>query len=364
MVKEEISEPSQDQKIVQKFATVPMSSNFTSNPNVSEMREELKSEINLEDHIFVPNYGDENHEVPYKKARIKEEKALVKKIGQHKPINEEASNVINSNSKSVFNEKDISKEIKNGHCDIIDQEIDIKTENMNIVDSIYKNSLKKQETEIQELEQIGHCPKERDGPAFRCKYCWNTTIMIGRKKLKENAMTRYFCSDCQVNLCIVPCFQAYHKALEDSKFNSANQNPSNLEDTCDKNLSRKIKKCVVPYCGNKGMKGFFTFPKNAAEQELWKKSCGVSILRQSSRVCHKHFKDSCFVNTDFSNKNRKRGLKKGSKPELLLSQVLLKPKCLEVVKLENFQSDGSNDPLDICDDKLESVHEKENCAEK
>ena len=51
-------------------------------------------------------------------------KVLVKKIEQNSPINEEASDTINSNSTSVFNEKDISKEIENGHCDIIDQEID------------------------------------------------------------------------------------------------------------------------------------------------------------------------------------------------------------------------------------------------
>ena len=77
------------------------------------MREELKSEINLEDHKIVSNYSDknENHEIPYKTARIKEEKALVRRIEQNNPINEVASDAINSNSKSVFNEKD-SKEIE------------------------------------------------------------------------------------------------------------------------------------------------------------------------------------------------------------------------------------------------------------
>ena len=467
MVKEEISESSQDQKVGQKCVIDPldMISN-TSNTNVSELKEELQCENNPEDHTIFPNYSDknENHEVPYKKARINEEKVLVKKIEQNSPINEEASDTINSNSKSVFNEKDISKEIENGHCDIIDQEIDpidmisnctsntnvsemkedsqseinlgdhIIVPNESVEDENYEVPYKKarnkeekafliniekinptnqkasnatnlnsknvhyqkeeiakesenghcdiddQEKDIKTqtlnqnkiMEPIGHCPKEREGPAFRCKYCWNTTVMNGRKQMK-GMMTKYFCPDCQANLCIVPCFQAYHKALEDVKFNCANQNPSNdnknydylnLMDICNDNLFRYIKKCVVPYCGNQGMKGFFTFPKDTAEQELWKKSCGVSILRQSSRVCHKHFKDSCFLNTDSSNKNRKRGLKKGSKPELLLSQVLLRPKCLEDNKLEKFRSDGSNDPLHICDDKMESVHEKENCAEK
>ena len=102
MVKEEISEPSQDQKIVQKCVTDPMSSNFTSNPNVSEMREELKSEINIEDHIFVPNYGDENHEVPYKKARIKEGKTLVKEIEQNSTIDEEPSDHTVQNRRVIF----------------------------------------------------------------------------------------------------------------------------------------------------------------------------------------------------------------------------------------------------------------------
>merc|ERR1712051_870243 len=83
-----------------------------------------------------------------------------------------------------------------------------------------------------------------------------------------------------------------------------------------------------------------------------------TVLKKIEKNNPTNEKDSCFVNTDFSNKNRKRGLKKGSKPELLLSQILLQP------KLEKFQSDGSNDPLDICDGKLGSVHEKENCAEK
>ena len=386
MSKEEISEPSQDQKIVQTCVTDPldMISNFTSNTNFSELKEEPQSEIN---HTIVPNYSDtnENHEVPYKKARIKEEKALVIKIEQNNCINEEASDAINSNSKSVFNEKEeISKESENGHCDIADQEIDIKTENKNSVDNIYKESLKKQETEVQELEQIGHCPKERQGPSFRCKYCWNTTVMNGRKKLKGNAMTKYFCPDCQVNLCIVPCFQAYHRDLEDVKFNGAKPNPSNdnisfensrsdLEendqsDICGNYLSKNIEKCVVPYCENQGFKGFSKFPTNTAEQESWMKSCGLSFLKSSFFICHNHFKESCFVDTNDLYKNKRSGLKKRSKPELLLPQVSVQPcfqaKYLEDVKLENFRSNGSIDPLDICDDKLESVHEKENCAEK
>ena len=59
------------------------------------------------------------------------------------------------------------------------------------------------------LNEVNHCPKERDGPALRCNYCWNT-IQTYRK-------TKYYCPDCQNNLCIVPCFQAYHEALEKDK---------------------------------------------------------------------------------------------------------------------------------------------------
>ena len=63
-------------------------------------------------------------------------------------------------------------------------------------------------------EQFGHCPKERDGPALGCNYCWNTTDVNGRILRRK---TKYHCPDCQANLCIVPCFQAYHEALDKEK---------------------------------------------------------------------------------------------------------------------------------------------------
>ena len=66
-------------------------------------------------------------------------------------------------------------------------------------------------------EQFGHCPKEREGPALGCNYCWNTTDLNGRILRRK---TKYQCPDCQANLCIVPCFQAYHEALEKEKNNS------------------------------------------------------------------------------------------------------------------------------------------------
>ena len=66
-------------------------------------------------------------------------------------------------------------------------------------------------------EQFGHCPKEREGPALGCNFCWNTTDVNGRILRRK---TKYHCPECQANLCIVPCFQAYHEALEKDKSNS------------------------------------------------------------------------------------------------------------------------------------------------
>ena len=66
-------------------------------------------------------------------------------------------------------------------------------------------------------EQFGHCPRAREGPALGCNYCWNTTDANGRILRRK---TKYQCPDCQANLCIVPCFQAYHEQLEKGKASS------------------------------------------------------------------------------------------------------------------------------------------------
>lgn len=63
-------------------------------------------------------------------------------------------------------------------------------------------------------DQFGHCPKAREGPALGCNFCWNTTDSNGRILRRK---TKYHCPDCQANLCIVPCFQQYHEALEREK---------------------------------------------------------------------------------------------------------------------------------------------------
>ena len=62
--------------------------------------------------------------------------------------------------------------------------------------------------------QFGHCPKAREGPALGCNYCWNSTDPNGRILRRK---TKYHCPECQANLCIVPCFQAYHEQLEKDK---------------------------------------------------------------------------------------------------------------------------------------------------
>ncbi len=72
-------------------------------------------------------------------------------------------------------------------------------------------------------EQFGHCPKARDGPALGCNYCWNTTDVNGRILRRK---TKYHCPECQANLCIVPCFQAYHEALENDKNNAGSGGPA------------------------------------------------------------------------------------------------------------------------------------------
>lgn len=61
------------------------------------------------------------------------------------------------------------------------------------------------------MEQFGHCPKARDGPALSCNFCWNTTDGSGRILRRK---TKYHCPECQTNLCIVPCFQQYHESNE------------------------------------------------------------------------------------------------------------------------------------------------------
>ncbi|KAF7988084.1 hypothetical protein HCN44_007578 [Aphidius gifuensis] len=57
-------------------------------------------------------------------------------------------------------------------------------------------------------QRQGHCPVQRPGPALGCNHCWNTVDTHGRTLRRK---TKYHCPECQINLCIVPCFQEFHE---------------------------------------------------------------------------------------------------------------------------------------------------------
>lgn len=59
-------------------------------------------------------------------------------------------------------------------------------------------------------QRLGHCPLLREGPALGCNHCWNTIDAHGRILRRK---TKYHCPECQINLCIVPCFQEYHEQV-------------------------------------------------------------------------------------------------------------------------------------------------------
>ncbi|XP_032678832.1 uncharacterized protein LOC116847682 [Odontomachus brunneus] len=61
-------------------------------------------------------------------------------------------------------------------------------------------------------QRLGHCPVLREGPALGCNHCWNTIDAHGRILRRK---TKYHCPECQINLCIVPCFQEYHEQRRD-----------------------------------------------------------------------------------------------------------------------------------------------------
>lgn len=63
-------------------------------------------------------------------------------------------------------------------------------------------------TSYDPLPRSNHCPMLRPGPALGCNFCWNTVDNRGRILRRK---TKYHCPECRTNLCIVPCFQEYHK---------------------------------------------------------------------------------------------------------------------------------------------------------
>ncbi|XP_059482500.1 protein bric-a-brac 1-like isoform X1 [Neocloeon triangulifer] len=64
---------------------------------------------------------------------------------------------------------------------------------------------------ISDSERLGHCPLLRPGPALGCNFCWNTIDQNNRILRRK---TKYYCPECQTNLCIVPCFQEYHHKFD------------------------------------------------------------------------------------------------------------------------------------------------------
>lgn len=74
----------------------------------------------------------------------------------------------------------------------------------------------------QALNNPGHCPVLRPGPALGCNFCWNTVDSHGRILRRK---TKYHCLECRSNLCIVPCFQEYHERYVVGGTSSSVQNP-------------------------------------------------------------------------------------------------------------------------------------------
>lgn len=64
------------------------------------------------------------------------------------------------------------------------------------------------------VHRSGHCPALRPGPALGCNFCWNSVDSCGRVLRRK---TKYFCPECHINLCIVPCFQEYHEKSDRKK---------------------------------------------------------------------------------------------------------------------------------------------------
>ena len=52
----------------------------------------------------------------------------------------------------------------------------------------------------------------------------------------------------------------------------------------------RIKKCVVPYCFNKGTKGFFSFPKSPEKRNIWLHNCNLADVGDADVICKFHFR--------------------------------------------------------------------------
>ena len=138
--------------------------------------------------------------------------------------------------------------------------------------------------------------------------------------------------------------------------------PTNKKIKVDPNL----KKCSVPFCSTRALSGFSRIPTNEAKKQEWLKILEIpNILKPNSRICHRHFHESDFINSE----NRKR-LKTNAIPlfgrtsdsvkineEGSLESALIEPDSV-IIKQEsseqtNFQDEDSKferDPL-LSDEK-------------
>ena len=71
------------------------------------------------------------------------------------------------------------------------------------------------------------------------------------------------------------------------------------------------RKCVV--CGAKGTRGFYSFPKNGIQLETWLYYIGLKSVKESDKICSKHFKNEDFIPKQSEHQIR-RYLKKTAVP--------------------------------------------------
>ena len=71
--------------------------------------------------------------------------------------------------------------------------------------------------------------------------------------------------------------------------------PPNKKVKIDPNL----KKCCVPFCSTRALSGFSRIPTNEAKKQEWLKILEIpSTLKPNSRICHRHFNESDFINSE------------------------------------------------------------------
>ena len=120
--------------------------------------------------------------------------------------------------------------------------------------------------------------------------------------------------------------------------------PPNKKIKIDPNL----KKCCVPYCPTRALSGFSRIPTNEAKKQEWLKLLEIqdeTILTPNSRVCHEHFLETDFINSE----NRKR-LKTNVVPSINLPLVIplvYYDGDLGLTQEDNVTNDNSSSPVPL-----------------